>query len=174
MNFHTLVGADLTLAYYSIHKMLNIVIFSYLSVKETIIKCEFDKESALGTILNNPIGGGRREGPKRPNKVRPKPTKSSPPPEESLENIGASARNPILITPKVNNDIPTPNPKSAATAKIETTPASKLQVPASNSDSDVFATPTTLPISKKATRLDIRSRSPSPTVTTPGYVCKKS
>ena len=143
----------------------NVILFS-LSVKETIIKCEFDKESALGTILNNPIGGGRREGPKRPNKVRPKPTKSSPPPEESLENIGASARNPILITPKVNNDMPTSNPKSAA--KIETTPASKLQVPASNSDSDVFATPTTLPISKKATRLDIRSRSPSPTVTTPG------
>ena len=37
----------------------------------------------------------------------------------------------------------------------------------SETDAAIFTTPTTLPI-KKATRLDIRSRSPSPTVSTPG------
>ena len=105
----------------------------------------------MGTLLNSPIGGGRKEDPKR-SKVRPKPTKSSPPPEESLENIGA-AKNPILITPKI----------SEKPVKFVEPQKFEPQKP----PDDIFNTPTTLPV-KKATRLDIRSRSPSPTVSTPG------
>ena len=129
--------------------------FIHFSVKETIIKCEFDKESALGTLLNSPIGGGRKEDPKRGHsKVRPKPTKSSPPPEENLANIGAAAaKNPILITPEI--------PKIPKIPKIIHHEPQKLPA------EEIFTTPTTLPI-KKANRIDIRSRSPSPTVSTPG------
>lgn len=74
--------------------------------------------------------------------MKPKPTRSSPPPTESLDQIGATS---------IATSRPPPPP---VTIKIESRP-------------EEFATPTTLPV-KKATRLDIRSRSPSPaTVTTP-------
>ena len=132
--------------------------FIHFSVKETIIKCEFDKESALGTLLNSPIGGGRKEDPKSRghSKVRPKPTKSSPPPEENLANIGAHAsKNPILITPEI--------PKIPKIIHHEPSQQT-FKLPAAD---EMFTTPTTLPI-KKANRIDIRSRSPSPTVSTPG------
>jgi hypothetical protein len=66
--------------------------FIHFSVKETIIKCEFDKESALGTLLNSPIGGGRKEDPKRGHsKVRPKPTKSSSKSVPEVQVDGSSA-----------------------------------------------------------------------------------
>ena len=132
--------------------------FIHFSVKETIIKCEFDKESALGTLLNSPIGGGRKEDPKRGHsKVRPKPTKSSPPPEENLANIGASgSKNPILITPEI--------PKIPKITHHHEPQISQNKLPTAE---EMFTTPTTLPI-KKANRIDIRSRSPSPTVSTPG------
>ena len=75
----------------------------FLPVKETIIKCEFNAESALGTLLNSPIGGGRlEEAKKRPKKMKPKPTRSSPPPCENLDKLGATAASsppvPIVLT----------------------------------------------------------------------------
>ena len=77
--------------------------------------------------------------------MKPKPTRSSPPPVENLTKISiAAAPVPIIASPK-----------------SEARPIQPVK------DPEVFATPTTLPI-KKATRLDIRSRSPSPTVSTPG------
>ncbi len=53
-----------------------------VQIKETIIKCDFDKELALGTLLNSPVGGPRKEATPR-SKMKPRPTRSSPPPDEA-------------------------------------------------------------------------------------------
>jgi len=130
-----------------------------IQVKETIIKCEFNTESALNTLLNSPMSGGSSEKPvKKSSKMKPKSTRSSPPPCENLERLGATAASsppvPIVLT----------------ASKIEERPSANFQPKPQFSGGEsepIFTTPTTLRI-KKATRLDIRSRSPSPTVSTPG------
>ena len=133
-------------------RKLNIYVVLF-PVKETIIRCEFNAESALNTLLNSPIGVA--EPAKRSSKMKPKPTRSSPPPSENLEKLGGAtaASSPpvpiVLTTPKVEE-------KTKGLGEFSGLEAEPI-----------FSTPTSLPI-KKATRLDIRSRSPSPTVSTPG------
>lgn len=90
--------------------------------------------------------------------MKPKPTKSSPPPGENLEKFGAvSGAQAVVSSPPVAIVL-SPKPEERLAVNPRVMPSA---------DESVFTTPTTLPI-KKATRLDIRSRSPSPTVSTPG------
>lgn len=85
--------------------------------------------------------------------MKPKPTRSSPPPVENLEKLGATGA--VPVQPAITTSPP---------VAIVLTPG-KPEAEKPRFVPDVFTTPTTLPI-KKATRLDIRSRSPSPS--TPG------
>ena len=65
-----------------------------------------------------------------------------------------------------------PVPIVLTASKLEERPSANFQPKPQFSGGEsepIFTTPTTLRI-KKATRLDIRSRSPSPTVSTPGRV----
>lgn len=95
--------------------------------------------------------------------MKPKPTRSSPPPGgENLEKFGATA--PVVSSPPVAIVL-SPKTEERPVANTRVMPAPPPG-PAAVEET-VFTTPTTLPI-KKATRLDIRSRSPSPTVSTPG------
>ena len=84
------------------------MIFFRFLVKETIIKCEFNTESALNTLLNSPMSGGSNEKTvKKSSKMKPKSTRSSPPPSENLERLGPNIKKPLVLWSSFStNDTP--------------------------------------------------------------------
>lgn len=123
-----------------------------VQVKEAIIKCDFDGSLAVNTLLNNPIGlkSSYSKSSDR-SKTKPRGTRSSPPPFTTIEPLvsqTASEAKSEFLTPSSSN-------------------ASKLSIVDSPMPEEVFATPGPLENVKRGKRLDIRSRSPSPAMSTP-------
>ena len=120
-------------------------------IKETIVRCEYDEELALNTLLNNPMGssssGGQTDHSRTAARhLEPHPTPWSPP----------AAPNPPLEPAVV--------PKQKAYGYAE------VFLPTESSPAVNGAAPKATPApstTKKANRLNIRSRSPSPSASTP-------
>jgi len=149
-----------------------------IQVKEAIVRCDFNAELALNTLLNNPgafknsdeSGGGRQRSR---GKQQPRPTNLSPPPIPATPSLPGSV--------STDQDVfqPTAFPAKDSSSTEQQTIVD--QSPAQFLDSGVvFATPTTVNRAEKSVptnlnlsakpqskRLEIRSRTPSPGNVTP-------
>jgi len=165
---------------------------SELQIKETIVRCEFDPDLALNTLLNNPMGsssggatfggssggGGRKRAEKRAH-LRPQPTPYSPPAAVAVSPamIPAAVPAAVVVAPKQEGfgyaEVFLPGCAGAAAAAVAgagvgITPNKSAMNGASEAKIELLKTPVSA--TKKANRLNIRSRSPSPGVSTPTVV----